>query len=106
MVRERAEVNGKWIRVYQDSWRPEVSVKKNPRTGREFVVAEPQIIQFSIECFKYPDGRDGYTILGIEPAQNIQQQDSDSLFIVREEWEMQKSAERRERMTQRESERN
>lgn len=98
IARDRAEVNREWIEVYQGGWRPTVHITQNPRTGKDFMVAEPQLVQFSIAFFNYRDGRDGYQIQSIEPAQNIQQQDSDSLFIVREEWETQKSAERRKRI--------
>ena len=92
------------IPVYENGWRPKVAIRQNPKSGHDFVVTEPEIVEFSIEFFKFRDGRDGNKITSVCAASDYSQEEYDTLSIVREKWEMQKSAERRARVEQRESE--
>lgn len=85
------------IPVYENGWRPKVSIENNPKSGHEFVVTEPEIVEFSIEFFKFRDGRDGNKVTSLCAAPNHSQEDAEKLFIVREEFDMKKSEERRER---------
>lgn len=87
------------IAVYQDGWRPKVSIQSNPKTGKAFAVTEPEIVEFSIEFFRYSDGRDGYKIVSIRAAEDFSQQDYEALTLTRERFEMAKRAERREALT-------
>ena len=61
-------------------------------------------MEFSIEFFRYSDGRNGYKIVSIRAAEDFSQADHEALFIVRERYEMVKRAERRARYERRESE--
>lgn len=92
------------IPVYENGWRPKVSIGKNPKSGHDFVLTEPEIVEFSIEFFKFRDGRDGNKITSVCAASDYSQEEYDTLSIVRENWEMQKRAERRARHERREAE--
>jgi hypothetical protein len=87
------------IAVYQDGWRPKVSIQTNPKTSKEFVVTEPEIVEFSIEFFR----SGGYKILSIAAATRVSTQDAETLNLVRERFEMAKRAERKARYERRES---
>lgn len=95
-IAERGTFNR--IPVYENGWRPKVFVLTNSRTDKEFVTTEAEIVEFEIEFFQYKDGRDGHKITRICAPDDFSQEDAEKLFIVRENWECQKSAERRERI--------
>lgn len=86
-----------YVSVYQNGWKPKTTVRANPASGKTFVSTEPSIVFFTLNQFTYRDGRAGHTITSVEDATGVLPEDADRLFIVREKWEMQKSAERRAR---------
>lgn len=92
------------IPVYENGWRPKVSIENNPKSGHEFMVTEPEIVEFSIEFFTFRDGRDGHKITSLGLAHDFSQEDCDALSLAREKYEMQKRAERKARYERRESE--
>jgi hypothetical protein len=89
------------VSVYQD-WTPQISIRTNPRTGNAFVLTEPTIVEFEIKVFHYPDGRDGYKIVSVQPATNVGARDAETLNLIRERFEMAARAERRQRYERRE----
>jgi hypothetical protein len=76
--------------VYVGDWRPTVSIRTNPKTGRQFVVAEPEIIEFEIEFFQHTDGKDSYKIQSIGAAANIGQEDYEILLHIRKNYDQRK----------------
>lgn len=92
------------VSVYEGGWRPKVSQKTNPRTGKPFLIAEPEIVEFEIKFFHFSDGRDGHKITSLGLADDFSQEDYDALSLAREKYEMQKRAERKARYDRREAE--
>lgn len=92
------------VSVYQNGWRPQTSITKNPRTGKEIVSTVPEIVEFQIEFFTFGDGRAGHEITSMGPASDCSPSDREILILARDKYERERSAARKERYVAREVE--
>lgn len=82
--RERLPIEG--TEVYQNGWRPQISVETIPETGKERIITEPSIVWFTIRFFQYHDGRSGHNVMTIEAAENVPQEHATALQEVWDKW--------------------